>query len=216
MNWTLIPEFLHFLEAVRAETLFVGIAVVPLFLTVPPHVWGSFYDIALKTQQEVQIVDLTKSGQNFDTEWTRTTRTPAFWWYPCRLMITHTDLKSKEYKVKVTNLKNLPKLQICIILKQFLHMTHFLKLLDKMCKYEMDPTSIVEDTERTRFCPQTHGRTDGRTDGQGETSIPPFQLRWSGGIISHHLTLTWLFTWVTTAASLPIHWSYRSLAQRHW
>ena len=24
-----------------------------------------------------------------------------------------------------------------------------------MCKYEMDPTSIVEDTERTRFCPQT-------------------------------------------------------------
>ena len=23
-----------------------------------------------------------------------------------------------------------------------------------MCKYEMDPTSIVEDTERTRFCPQ--------------------------------------------------------------
>ena len=24
-----------------------------------------------------------------------------------------------------------------------------------MCKYEMDPMSIVEDTERTRFCPQT-------------------------------------------------------------
>ena len=24
-----------------------------------------------------------------------------------------------------------------------------------------------------------HRRTDGRTDGQGETSIPPFQLRWS-------------------------------------
>ena len=37
--------------------------------------------------------------------------------------------------------------------------------------------SIVEDTERTRFCPQT----DRRTDGQGDTSIPPFQLRWSGG-----------------------------------
>ena len=38
-------------------------------------------------------------------------------------------------------------------------------------------TSIVEDTERTRFCP----RTDRRTDGQGDTSIPPYQLRWSGG-----------------------------------
>ena len=29
-----------------------------------------------------------------------------------------------------------------------------------MCKYEMDPTSIVEDTERTRFGLQTDGRTD--------------------------------------------------------
>ena len=50
-----------------------------------------------------------------------------------------------------------------------------------MYKYEMDPMSIVEDTERTRFCPQTDRRTDGRTDrrtdGQGDTSIPPFQLR---------------------------------------
>ena len=42
-----------------------------------------------------------------------------------------------------------------------------------MCKYEIDPTSIVEDTEQTRFYPQTDGWTDGRTDGQGETSMPP-------------------------------------------
>ena len=41
-----------------------------------------------------------------------------------------------------------------------------------MFKYEMDPVSIVEDTERTLFCPQT----DGWTDGQGETSIPPSTL----------------------------------------
>ena len=63
------------------------------------------------------------------------------------------------------------------ILKQTLHATHLLKLLDKMCKYEMDPTSIVEDTEQTRFSPQT----DGQMDGRCETSIPPFQLRWSEG-----------------------------------
>ena len=27
----------------------------------------------------------------------------------------------------------------------------------------------------------TDGQTDGRTDRQGDTSIPPYQLRWSGG-----------------------------------
>ena len=52
------------------------------------------------------------------------------------------------------------------------HVSHVLKLVDMMCKYEMDPASIVEDTELTRFCPQT----DRRTDGQGETSIPPFNF----------------------------------------
>ena len=34
-----------------------------------------------------------------------------------------------------------------------------LKLLDKMCKYEKDLTSICEDTERTQFCPQIDRRT---------------------------------------------------------
>ena len=87
------------------------------------------------------------------------------------------DPKSKEDKVKVTNLKNSPKFQI---LKQALHATHLLKLLDKMCKYEMDPMSILEDTERTRFCPQT----DRWTDGQGDTSIPPFNFVEAGGIIN--------------------------------
>ena len=57
-----------------------------------------------------------------------------------------------------------------------LHATHLLKLLDKMCRYEMYPTSIVEDIELTRFCPQT----DKRTDAQGETSISHYQLCWSG------------------------------------
>ena len=86
---------------------------------------------------------------------------------PRRLMITQTiesyciilDPKSEEDNVKVTNLKNSPNFQI---LKQTLHVTH-LKLLDKMCKYEMNPMSIVEDTERQHFCPQTDRRTDGRT-----------------------------------------------------
>ena len=55
------------------------------------------------------------------------------------------------------------------ILQETLHMTHLLKLLDKMCKYEMDPTRTVGATERT----QDAGRTDGQTDGRSETNIPP-------------------------------------------
>ena len=73
------------------------------------------------------------------------------------------------------------------ILKRALHATHLLKLLDKMCKYKMDPRSIVEDTERTRFCPQTDRRTDRRTDGQGDTSIPHINFVEAGGIISDRI-----------------------------
>ena len=98
---------------------------------------------------------------------------------PRRLMITHTiesywipSQKMTKSKLQISKIR-----QNFLILKRALHATHLLKLLDKMCKYEMDPMSIVEDTERTRFCPQT----DRRTDGQGDTSIPHYQLRCSGG-----------------------------------
>ena len=64
-------------------------------------------------------------------------------------------------------------------LKQTLHTTHFLKLLVKMC--ETDPTSIVEDTERTRFCPQTDRRTDGQTD-KVKPVYTPFNFVEAGGI----------------------------------
>ena len=67
------------------------------------------------------------------------------------------------------------------------HATHLLKLVDKMCKYEMDPASIVEDTERTRFCPQTDRRTDGQTDRRTDDVkpvYPPFNFVEAGGIIN--------------------------------
>ena len=40
------------------------------------------------------------------------------------------------------------------------HPTQLLKLLVKMCEYEMDPASIVDDTGQTRFCPQMDRQTD--------------------------------------------------------
>ena len=49
-------------------------------------------------------------------------------------------------------------------------MAHLPNLLDKMCKYEMDPARIVEDTERTQFCPQT--------DVFGETQMYCDDNRW--------------------------------------
>ena len=47
------------------------------------------------------------------------------------------------------------------MLQKTLHATHLLKLLDKMYKYEIDPTRTVGATERTR----NDGRTDWGTDG---------------------------------------------------
>ena len=54
--------------------------------------------------------------------------------------------QSQSYKFK-----KFAKISNFWIFKRALHVTHLLKLLDKMCKYEIDPMSIVEDTERTRF-----------------------------------------------------------------
>ena len=88
---------------------------------------------------------------------TRTTRQPAFWGYPLPApwlpiqLIYKLDPKSKQIKVTVTDLKNLPKFHIFEFQKKTLHPRHLLKLLHKMCKYEMDPASIVEDTERTQM-----------------------------------------------------------------
>ena len=41
---------------------------------------------------------------------------------------------------------------------------------DKMCKYEMDPASIVDDTERTQFGLRTDERRDGQTKWNQYTS----------------------------------------------
>ena len=60
---------------------------------------------------------------------------------------SHQIPKSKQDKVKDKSLKKLPKIQI---LQEILHATYLLKLLDKMYKYEMDPTRTVGAIERTR------------------------------------------------------------------
>ena len=97
---------------------------------------------------------------------------PAFWGYalpphdyPCYWPV---DIGSQK-KVKTRQSQNYKFKKIEFEFDKTLHAAHLLKLLDEMCKYEMDPASIVEYTERTPFCPQM----DRQTDGQGETNIPP-------------------------------------------
>ena len=58
-----------------------------------------------------------------------------------------------------------------------------------MCMYEMDPTSIVEDTEWTQFCPQRDRQMDRRTDRQTRwNQYTPFNFIEVGGIITLYST----------------------------
>ena len=85
---------------------------------------------------------------------------PVTLWLPILLIHIESQVKprqSQSYKFEKLA-KNFE------ILQKSSHATHLLKLLNKLCKYEMDPASIVDVTERTRFCPQTDGQMDRRTD----------------------------------------------------
>ena len=77
-------------------------------------------------------------------------------------MITHTSVlhqipSQNKTKSKLQILKN----SNFDILQETWYATHLLKLLDKMYKYEMDPTWTVGATERTRDAGRTGGQTDG-------------------------------------------------------
>ena len=68
--------------------------------------------------------------------------------------------QSQSYK-----LKKIAKNVNFDILQETLQATHLLKILDKMHKYEKDPTRTVGSTERTRDAGRMDRQKDGRTDG---------------------------------------------------
>ena len=91
------------------------------------------------------------------------------------------DSKSKEDKCKVTNVRNLPNVQFvwfkqmkfrreiyCICLIKYVNIKWIRQVLLKIRS--------------------GHHSVHRRTDGQGETSIPYFQIRWSGGIVILHIS----------------------------
>ena len=78
------------------------------------------------------------------------------------------DPKSEEDKVKVTNLKNSPKFQN----KHYTQHT-FWSCLMRCANMKWIQQVLLK-------MQSVHDSVHRRTDVQGETSIPPFQLRWSG------------------------------------
>ena len=121
----------------------------------------------------VQIMAWCRTGAKPLSEQTRDPPPPQ-----CP-MITHTS-DSHEFPCQSYKFWKIAKNSNFEILTESLHATHLLKLLDKMYKYEMDPTRNVGATEQTRDAGWTDGQTDRRTDGQSETNN---KLRCSGGIM---------------------------------
>ena len=104
----------------------------------------------------------------------RSEDTPAASWLP--ILLTHTDPKSKEDNVKVTNLKNLTKLQIFEFWNKLYTLHTFWSCLIRCTNMKWIRRVLVQ-------IQSGHDSVHRRTDRQGETSIPPpFQLRWSRGI----------------------------------
>ena len=95
-----------------------------------------------------------------EAEQTRTTRTPAFWGYPRRL-----DPKSKEDKVKVTNLKNSPKFQIFEFWNGHYTRHTFWSCLIRCANMKWIRWVLLK-------IQSWHDSVHRRTDGQGDTSIP--------------------------------------------
>ena len=121
------------------------------------------------------------------SELTRTTRTPAFWGYPPppHDYLYHwviLDPKSKEDKFKVTNLKKSPKFQIFEFWNEHYTGHTFLSCLIRCANMKWIWWVLLK-------IQSGHDSVHRRTDGQGDTSIPPFQLRWSGGIMISSLLM---------------------------
>ena len=86
---------------------------------------------------------------------------PTATWLPILVIHIRSQVKTRQSQ----RFKKIAKYSNFEILQETLHATHLLKLLDKMYKFETDPTRTVGTTERTRDA--------GRTDGRSESNIPP-------------------------------------------
>ena len=91
--------------------------------------------------------------------------------YPYHWVIL--DPKSKDDKVKVTNFKNLPKFQIFEFWNGHYTRHTFWSCLIRCANMKWIRWVLLK-------IQSGHDSVHRRTDGQGDTSIPPYELRWSG------------------------------------
>ena len=101
---------------------------------------------------------------------------PATPWLP--ILVIHIRSQVKTRQSQSYKFKKFAKNSNFEILQQTLQATHLLKLLDKMCKYEMDPTRTVGATERTQDAGRMDGWTDVRTHRVKPIYPPTTTLCW--------------------------------------
>ena len=99
-------------------------------------------------------------------EYLRSEIPPAAPWLP--ILVIHIRSGVKTRQIQSYKFEKIAKSSNFVILPDTVHETHLLMLVDKMYKYEMDPTRTVGATERTRDV--------GRMDGV-KPIYPPQQLR---------------------------------------
>ena len=112
-------------------------------------------------------------------------------WLP--ILVIHIRSQVKKRNCQSDKFKKITRNSNFEILHKTLHKTHLLQLLDKMHKYEMNPTRTVGTTERTRDVCVTDGRTDRQTDGRSETNIHPSPQQLHCVLLSK-LTTLWHFS----------------------
>ena len=96
----------------------------------------------------------------FQAELARTTKTPSSWESPPPTPNTIESywIPSQRRQSQSYKFKEFAKISFFLILKQTLHETRLLKLLDKMCKYEMDRQILLKIQSGHD---SVHGGTDG-------------------------------------------------------
>ena len=142
-------------------------------------------------------------GMLLHNTWAETTRTTAFWgspppppWLPILLSHIRSQVKRKSQSYKFKEFAKIELWNKLYMLHTFwscLIRCAYMKWIDEYCwRY------------RARFCP--------RTDGQGETSIPPFQLRYI--IMMSNIWLSLQFSAVKV--SIPVSYTTNTLTMVYW